>query len=275
MTLPPIRKAGLLNRLIAPLTVIVTVAVNGAATALPLNGRSTAEISNSFPVVITPPGFVFAVWGIIYMGLIGYSIFQALPSQAANPRLRAVAPWFLANGIANTGWLFLWHYGFHAVTFAAMLAVLATLVVIYLQLRSSPAPLIERVLVQGPFSIYLGWILVATLVNGGVLGWELGWQAVGPTATWVGILLLAVGLGVNWGFAWNFRDWAIPLVLVWATYGISVLQRDGAVLPTLTGERTVEPNSLLATAALAVMGLAAAAALSGAVRHVQAARRAA
>jgi translocator protein len=275
MTLASMRKAGLLNRLIAPLVVVVTVAINGAANLLPLNGRSTAEISNSFPIVITPPGFVFAIWGIIYSGLIGYSIYQLLPAQADNPRLRAIAPWFLWNGISNTVWLLLWHYGFHALTFAAMLGVLATLVVIYLKLRSSAAPLSERLLVQGPFSIYLGWILVATLVNGGVLGWELGWQAVGTGAAWIGIVLLAVGLAVNWAFAWNFNDWAIPLVLVWATYGISVLQRDGAVLPTLTGERTVEPSGLLATAALTVMVLAAAAAGSAAVRHWQAARRAA
>lgn len=274
MSVQSTRPAGLAERLIVPLVVAATVAVNGAATSLPLNGRSTAAISNGFPVVITPPGFVFAIWGIIYLGLIAYSVYQSLPGQAANPRLRAIAPWFLLNGVSNTAWLFLWHYGFYLPTLFAMLGVLATLVVIYLRLRESPAPLAERLLVHGPFSIYLGWILVATLVNGGVFFWELGWQDTGTVAMWVGIVLLAVGAVVNWGFAWQFRDWAIPLVLTWATYGISVLQRDGATLPTLTGERVVSANATMAGAALVIMALAIAAAAAGAFRHYQAVRTA-
>jgi len=82
-----------LRQLAVLLSTVFALAVNAAANALPLNGRNTAEISDSFNVLFVPAGYVFSIWGLIYVGLVAYTIYQALPSQRENPRLQ------------RTGWL--------------------------------------------------------------------------------------------------------------------------------------------------------------------------
>ncbi|HEY0604132.1 MAG TPA: tryptophan-rich sensory protein, partial [Herpetosiphonaceae bacterium] len=101
-----------------------TIGVNGLANALPLNGQTTGDVANSFPTFFTPASYVFSIWGVIYLGLIGYAGLQALPSERANPRLQAIGGWFLLSCIANCLWLVLWHYEYFALTMLAMLTLL-------------------------------------------------------------------------------------------------------------------------------------------------------
>ena len=110
---------------------------------------------------------MFSIWGLIYLGLIAYAIFQALPSQRENPRLRATGWWIVLGGLANSAWIFLWHYEQFPLTLVAMLVLLVTLIMTYLGLGSgrTSVPPAERWLARLPFSIYLGWITVATVAN--------------------------------------------------------------------------------------------------------------
>src|SRR5512139_2824193 len=109
-------------------SVIVTLIVNVLANALPINGLKTGQISDRFQVYFVPAGYVFSIWGVIYLGLIAFAIFQALPS------LRATGWWISLGGLANSAWIFLWHYEQFPLTLAAMLVLLATLIVTYLGL---------------------------------------------------------------------------------------------------------------------------------------------
>ncbi len=157
----------LTRQILIVLAVVATIAVNGLANALPINGLQTGEISDSFPVYFTPAGYVFAIWGVIYLGLLAYAVYQALPAQRQSPRLRSIRTLFLVGSLANIAWIFLWHYQLFPLTLVAMLVLLGTLIGIYLRLRigrTSP-PLVERLAVDLPFSIYLGWITVATIAN--------------------------------------------------------------------------------------------------------------
>ena len=80
------------------------------------------------------PAYVFSIWGLIYIGLLAYTIYQALPSQRANPRLRRTG-WLVAlSSLANGAWIFFWHYGYYALTLVVMLILLAALIMIYLRL---------------------------------------------------------------------------------------------------------------------------------------------
>src|SRR5512135_3282915 len=97
----------LLRQLAVIVTVVGTLVVNGLANALPLNGLNTGQISDRFNVYFVPAGYVFAIWGLIYIGLIAFAIYQALPSQRANPRLRAIGWWIVLGGLANSAWIFL------------------------------------------------------------------------------------------------------------------------------------------------------------------------
>jgi benzodiazapine receptor len=225
-----------------------TIAVNVLANALPINGQTTAEVSGRFPLLITPPGYVFGIWGVIYSGLVGYAIYQALPAQRDNPRLRRVAMPFILSCAANGAWLLLWHHNQYGLTLGAMLGLLLALITIDLRLgRVRGGALAERLLVRLPFSIYLGWVSVATIVNATVTLAAAGWDGgdVSPEAWTAG--LIGVGTGLGWAQALR-GDVAYPFVLAWAFSGVALKN---------SGVPIVYPVALAATAAaLAAAGAA-------------------
>ena len=162
------------------LLVLATLVVNILADALPINGLNTGAISDRFHVYFVPAGYVFAIWGLIYIGLITYGIYQALPAQRENPRLRSVDGFFALASLANIAWLFLWHYEQFVGTLAAMLVLLASLIAIYLRLGIGETQVSrsETWLVRVPFSIYLGWITVATIANVKEVLYSLKWNEI-------------------------------------------------------------------------------------------------
>ncbi|MCB0060695.1 MAG: tryptophan-rich sensory protein, partial [Caldilineaceae bacterium] len=209
----------------------VTLFVNYLSQALPLNGRTAGAISDSFPTRFTPAGYVFSIWSIIYLGLIAYAIYQALPSQRANPQLRAVTWPFIVSCMANSAWIFAWHFGYY--TLALLLTTLLTLALVALYTRLYPyfstVSTAERWTTHIPFRIYLGWATVATIANATVTLYDLGWHGAPLTAaTWAAILLV-VATAIGLFFAIGLRDAAYTLVLVWAFVGIYVKQTDAPV----------------------------------------------
>jgi hypothetical protein len=214
----------ILRQLAVIVTIILTLAVNGLANALPLNGLNTGQISDRFQVYFVPAGYVFSIWGVIYLGLIAFAIFQALPAQRENPRLRATGWWIALGGLANSVWIFLWHYEQFPLTLIAMLVLLGTLIVTYLRLdigRSSVSAG-ETWAVRLPFSIYLGWITVATVANVTSLLDFLKWDGFGiAPEIWMGIVLAAV-LVIAALMNFTRRDVAYAAVILWALAGISV-----------------------------------------------------
>ncbi len=211
------------------LAVIVTLAVNGLSESLPLNGVTSKAISDGFKVLFVPAAYVFSIWGLIYLGLLAFAVYQILPGQRANPRLRRVGYWFALSCALNCLWIVLWHYLLFPATIVVMLALLGTLIVIYQRLeigRGAPAAGAAGWLVALPFSLYLGWISVATIANAADVLDSLGYTGapIGPQA-WAVILLLA-GLVLAALMAFRCRDLAYGLVVVWAFAGIAIKQSD-------------------------------------------------
>lgn len=221
----------LVRQILVLIALVATIFVNYLSNTLPLNGRTPGEISDSFPVRFTPAGYVFSIWSIIYLGLIAYAIYQALPGQRANPRLRAIGWLFIVSCLANIGWLFAWHYGFYPLSLLIMLALLGTLIVLYARLYPSfgLASTAERWTTHITFRIYLGWITVATIANATIVLYNLGWQGAPLTAADWAAFLIFTGTLIGIFFALRLRDAAYPLVLVWAFIGIYVKQGDAPV----------------------------------------------
>lgn len=231
--------SGIARQVIVVVALVSTIVVNGLANSLPLNNRTTGEISDNFPVYFVPAGYVFSIWGLIYLGLAAYAVYQALPSQRWNPRLQNIAYPFVLTCIANIAWLFFWHYGFVALSFVAMLTLLATLIVIYRLLYPHFAPAsthdaaastAEKWLVHVPFRIYLGWITVATIANATTLLYALGWSGWGiADPTWAAIMTV-IGGCIALFFALRLRDVAYSLVIVWAFIGLYVKFSDTPIV---------------------------------------------
>src|SRR5687767_4589118 len=126
---------GFLRQVITAIFTIAMIAVNALANILPINNQNTGEISDRFEVYFTPAGYVFSIWGLIYIGLIAYSIYQALPAQRDNKALDETAPWYWLSSAANIVWILLWHYNLFYTTLLAMGLLLISLIMIYVRLN--------------------------------------------------------------------------------------------------------------------------------------------
>jgi translocator protein len=217
---------GSLRKWINVLAALATIAFNGLAVSLPLNGRDTGAISDGFKVFFVPAGYVFAIWGVIYLGLIAFAVFQALPSQANNPRLKRIGWLFALSCLANCLWLVCWHYGQLGLSVLVMFSLLALLIAMYLRVETgkSIVSLAETWCVRVPFGIYLGWITVATVANVTDLLWSVGWGGFGiDPQTWA-VIMLVVAFAIASAVAVTRGDVAYMLVIVWAFAGIAVKQ---------------------------------------------------
>ena len=208
------------------ITVIIALTVNILASTLPLNGKNTGEISDRFQVYFVPAGYVFAIWGVIYLGWIAFIIYQFHSSQKESSRLRRLGYLFALSNIANAAWLFSWHYNLFGLSVLIMLTLLGLLIASYVRLDVNRVVVTsaERWSVDIPFGIYLGWITVATVAN--VTDWLylVEWNGFGiPATTWA-VIMIAVASLVGLAIFIDRKDVAYLLVLVWSFVGIAVKQ---------------------------------------------------
>ncbi len=201
---------------------VFVIAINGLANALPIGGQTTGELSAKYASLFTPAGFTFAIWGLIYLSLAAFVVFQSLPAQRDSAALARIGLPFKLNCIANALWIFAWHYDQLLLSLLLMVAILATLVVIYRTLGEEleAASATQRLLLSFPFSLYTGWITVALIANlsAAQSGW--GWNDAGLTAiqwTWV---KLAVAGVIGATVVAQRRDPVYVLVIAWAAFGI-------------------------------------------------------
>ncbi|WP_100372263.1 tryptophan-rich sensory protein [Bacillus sp. FJAT-45037] len=200
------------------LALIAVLMVNYLSNALPINGQTAGEISDRLNVLFTPAGYVFSIWGLIYVLLIIWVIAQFLPKTKNSPVYESVGYWFVISSALNIAWLLLFHYERFNLTMVAMLGLLISLIIIYIKIDQS----VGRSLFRVPFSVYLGWVSVATIVNVGIVLTvnDVSTFGIAPEV-WTAILLVvATALGV-WFMRYN-HDLIYPLVFIWAFIGIAV-----------------------------------------------------
>src|SRR3712207_5510962 len=171
-----------------------TIAMNALANIIPFYGQQTGDVSDKYPVLFVPAGYVFSIWGLIYAGLIAYAAFQALPAQRTNPRLARIRPWVLLNLVGNSIWLLLWHFELFAVSAVVITLMLVTLIVIYLKLEvgRTVVSAAERWMAHVPLTVYLGWLTVATIANLSFWLYSMGWSGLGLSAAGWTVTLLVV-----------------------------------------------------------------------------------
>ena len=246
----PARRSKLLQALNI-IFIFLTIGLNGLANALPLNGQTTGDISDRFEVFFVPAGYVFSIWGLIYLALIGFVVFQALPSQQTNRRLANLGSWVIATCLYNMGWLLAWHYEWFGLSVLMMLSLLGSLIVSYVRVYGSGRPdsLVEQLAIGFPFSLYLGWISVATVANISSYLDFLGWQGQPLTPQLWTVLMLLVGVLLTTVFVIRFSDNVYAAVFVWAYIGIFIRFQDVPIVAT---------GSLFATILVIILAVSAA-----------------
>ena len=212
------------ERLKQILVIIATVGVilfNYLAATGYLGGVSPSYISDKYPTLITPAGYAFAIWSLIYFGLIGFSIYQALPKNVE--RFRSIRTIYILNCAANCAWLYFWHREAILLCVVLIFVMLGTLAVINGKLKTTDS-IGEFWLAKFPFSLYFGWVTAAVILNVTIAFSYLGVQFAEPVAVKVGafLLLLAVALGILIRFKLN--NIFYPVAIAWALTAIAVKQ---------------------------------------------------
>lgn len=228
-------------------TFIVTVVVNGLANALPINGQQTGEISDRFAVFVIPAGYVFSIWGLIYLLLAAFTVDQARPSRASDPTLRRLGYLPALTGVLNTTWLLLFQYEWFVLSVPVMIALLLTLIRINAITFADRARLTgaARWTVRLPFSVYLGWITVATIANIAQTLDSIGFDGFGVEPTLIAAAVLMLGLAIALTFVWRFSDVAYGAVIVWAYAGIAVKEASTPLVPWVATAGAVGVGALV------------------------------
>ena len=215
---------------------VAVVLVNGLAGSTTLiGGQDTAQVSDNNFTLITPAGYTFAIWGIIYTLLGLFVIYQALPSDKGKTTEK-VDWFFILSCIANICWLFLWQFEYLAVSVVLMFLLFASLLKAYLNLGISKSSISwrERIAVHAPFSVYFGWITIASIANVAAALVSVGWNGLGLSEETWGILVILIALLITTLVVITRRDVAYGLVIVWALIGISSGQSGNQNIALLT-----------------------------------------
>jgi hypothetical protein len=220
--------------------IIATLLVNALSNFFPIAGLNIGEVANTVlgGVQITPANYAFAIWGLIYVGLIAYGVYQLGPAQRQDPTIRRVDTLLIVACLAQIAWVYLFTLQLFWPSVIAIVVILLALVGAYLRLGTGQGRVSRDRLwfAQIPFSIYLGWISVATIVNVASALYSSGWNGWGLDATSWTVVMLVVGAVIGAIVAAQRADIAFTSVFIWAFVAIALRQMaTSAILVTALG----------------------------------------
>lgn len=210
-----------MKRIYPILALLLVLSVNFLANYLPIAGRSTGAISDAYPSLFTPAGFTFSIWGFIYLSLIGYCIYQALPKNRIVAHFDHINLLFVINCLANSAWIFAWHFDLLPLSLMIMSVILITLILIYKEIGSvSINSISEFLFVKAPFSLYAGWITVASIANISIVqsAYHLN-DVLLPEEDWT-VIKMALAGAIGAAMVLQKKDMVFGLVVAWASFGI-------------------------------------------------------
>lgn len=221
-------------KVLLTVTYLAMIAVNYLANVLPLNGKSTGDVSDAYPSLFTPAGVTFSIWGVIYLLLGAHVLYQlglfrdGPDSAEQTALLNRVGVLFAVSSLANIAWVFAWHYGLIPLSAVLIVVILICLALIANTVRGAHLTGRRRWLIGVPFSVYFGWTTVAVVANMTVLLVSRKWDGFGlAESTWAVIMVL-VAMVIGTVTMVRNRDVAYGLVLIWAFAGILLRQTSAA-----------------------------------------------
>ncbi len=224
------------------LTFLITLAANWAAVSLPLNGKSTGQLSDQYPNLFTPAGLTFSVWSVIYLSLGIFIIYQLKglfsrdPHEYVQQVVARAKGWLIAVNLLNASWIIAWHYEYVSLSVVIMLGLLVSLLVLLAKMyavSSVDTTWWQRFVVRTPFGLYAGWISIATITN--ITAWlvDMNWNQLGISQEIWTIVMIVTGMILAQIVLFTYRSVAYGLVVIWALIGI-ILKRYQDVTPNMT-----------------------------------------
>lgn len=201
------------------------ITVNALANTLPINGKNTGDVSDSYPNLFAPTGITFVIWGVIYFMLacyIGYQLFSKNQSEEKVKLLNKIGIYFSISSLANLLWIFAWHYEIFWLSVLLILTMLYCLIIINTLIIKQKLSNKEKLFIKIPFSIYFGWITIATIANITAFITSLGVSGFGQTQLFMAAIIIIIGFLISSTVILKNRDFTYGLVIIWAYIGIFI-----------------------------------------------------
>ncbi len=225
-------KSTVIRQIITFVSVIAAFTTNILANVNPPNGLSIGEISNRFfsNVLITPANYAFAIWGMIYLGLISFGIYQVLPAQKNNPLLRKIGYKIAIASLAQIVWVVCFLYRQYTLSFLAMVGILLPLIAAYLCLPFPRTTAKQKWLIRIPISIYLSWIVLATILNGAIALQSWQWSGWGISSQIWTVVMLLIAAFITHLITIPRLDFAYAVVFIWGIIAIAIRNSDYLII---------------------------------------------
>lgn len=210
---------------------VATVFMNYLSNTGALNNTTIGEVSGNYNTLFTPAGYAFSIWGLIYLLLLGFTIYQGrslFVKVRDDTFVLKTGWWFVISCIGNSAWIFCWLYGYIGLSVICMFVILLSLLQIVLRNRMElwDAPFSVILFLWWPFVIYSGWIAVASIANVSAYLQKMDWNGFGMSEiTWT-VFMIGVAASINLIITWrrNMREFAV--VGAWALIAIAVANED-------------------------------------------------
>lgn len=219
------------------IALLVTIAINYIGSAGLLNGNTMKVISDKYFNYFTPAGYAFSIWGLIYLGLLGFVIYTTATlnnKDNTTPVLLQVKWWFVLSCVANSAWVVAWlsdNIGLSVLLMAVLFVALLN-IVLNTGAALRQVPFKVHLWVYWPFALYLGWISVAFIANTAAYLTSINWDGWGIAAVnWAVIMISVAGL-VNIFVIWSRRLYLFGAVGIWALLAIAAANEVSTVLYT-------------------------------------------
>lgn len=226
-----------LRQLITLLAIASTFLFNLWSNLAPINGQNIGELSDTLfqDVLIIPANYAFIIWGLIYVGLFIFAVFQFRSAQANNPRLRAAGYWLVIACAAQNVWVVLFLLRQFVLSVVPMAVILLSLSLYYQGLRVGDEDIPKKEVWRAhvPISVYMGWISVATIVNVAIALYSFGWTGGGVSPVGWTVIMVAIAALIGIWLLLQRGDVAFPLVLVWAFVAIAVKHLDKPLIASV------------------------------------------
>ncbi len=214
-----------IKSILAVITFFGMIFVNALANILPINNITTGDVSNSYPNLFAPAAITFSIWGVIYVLLAAYTIYQTGIFQkkiltSTSKLFSEINTFYTMTSVANILWIFSWHYKQIGISVIFMLVILFSLIKIADITKKIKLSAKENFLIRVPFSVYFGWITVATIANVTTFLVSINWNGLGFTNQLWMVIILLVGAAIGLLRMLKDNNQAYGLVFIWAYFGI-------------------------------------------------------
>jgi len=209
-----------LRSILVMLATAGTIAFNGLSAAGYLNNITPAEISARYPTILTPAGYAFSIWSLIYFGLAAFAVVQMMPQHLA--RFRGVRTLFIASCVVNCGWIYFWHHDHPAI--CLVLIVLLAAILLLLTAGVADADSGEMRTAKVTFGLYAGWVSLAAIVNLFVVFTAYGIKCSQTTSGVLGICAILLASVAAVLVVWKLKNYIFPLAVAWGLTAIAVKQ---------------------------------------------------